>query len=167
MIRAGWPAAFSVVAVTLFAACGDREPTESPADRAQREAAYRQACASTALSRSALDDLATVESVLPNTTPGDPLAELSQQAALAAYDFARAYQRHAEMRALTYVYVDSAINHSRTDADSVRMMERSAQFAITLPAEGTIEANVILRYQNNLTAILDNPDHPCNWDFPF
>lgn len=150
-----------------FLGCGDA-PALDEARLAERESAYRRACVSRALVETAVDDRETLEeSFLAARDPSDPLGEVTRHAAVAALEFNRAYIDHAELRATALAYLDSAFRAAPTPADSLRYLRHSAAFAITLPQEGTIEANVLSSYQANFNAVLADEDHPCNWDFPF
>ena len=162
-----WAGMLSIAGV--LGACAETDRQDSPEVRFEREAAYRQACVAQLLAQRAADDLTVVQAALPadDATPSDPLAGLARQASLAAYEFALAYQRHADLRATAYAFMDSAVNRAETSADSVRYIERASAFSINAPSEGTMEATVITRYQENIAAMLANADHPCNWDFPF
>jgi hypothetical protein len=151
----------------LVAACSDRPLAESPEVRFEREVAYRQACVARVLAQGAEEDLRVVEAALPADTPTDAVGQITQRATMAAFEFARAYQLHADLRATAYALVDSATNHADTSADSARYLERAGALSINLPLTGTLEANVLERYQNNMAAMLSNLDHPCNWDIPF
>ncbi len=150
------------------AGCGDRGPRgESPEVRLQREGAFRQACAARLLAQRADSDLQLLESSYATVDPADPVAEISRRATLSAIEFSRAYQRHAELRVSAYAYLDSAVNHAASAADSARYIQRAGSFSPRFPAEGSIEGNVLSSYQANLLALLENVNHPCNWDFPF
>ncbi|HUE95065.1 MAG TPA: hypothetical protein VMN39_00305, partial [Longimicrobiaceae bacterium] len=81
--------------------------------------------------------------------------------------FTRAYHAHAELRAVAYAHLDSAVNHASTSADSARYLERAAAITVRLPQPGTVEGNVITSYTTNLTTMLRDGNHPCNWDIPF
>lgn len=162
-------ACFGLMAVAVVAtACGDTDTRpESPLVRAEREAAYRQACAARLLAEEAEDDLQVLEETLAALDPSEPATQLGRQTTMAALGFARAYERHADLRRTAYAYMDSAVNHAATSADSARYIERAGAFSIRSPEEGTVEANVLASYQADLSAVLENANHPCNWDFPF
>jgi hypothetical protein len=167
MNRSYW---MPLLLATLFASgCGDRAPRPEPPEiRFERVAAYRQACVSRILLTSAAEDLETLSEAARNVDAADPLGEFSRRATAAALTFAEAYHRHAELRALAYAQLDSAVNHAATAADSIRHLERASAFSsVRVPAEGTVEANVFISYQEGFGGLLGNPDHPCNWDIPF
>lgn len=152
----------------LGASCDDpAQRPESPAARFERESAYRQVCAAEVLARTSEERLLTLESTLETLDPSDPLSDLNRRVTTAALGFARAYERHAELRYGAYAYMDSAVNHAATTADSARYISRASAFSIRAPEEGTVEANVFEQYQADLVAILSNENHTCNWDFPF
>jgi hypothetical protein len=157
----------AALGILLLTACADRPTAESPQVRFEKEAAYRQACAADVLARRAEDDLLVIQNAFPPENATDPVSEISRQAARAALDFARAYQRHAMLRATAYAYLDSAVNHAKTTADSARFVERSASITISTPVPGTLEENVIVKYQEDFSALLADQNHPCNWNFPF
>jgi hypothetical protein len=164
-ISTGWLLAGVAVSVV---ACADRaRGPESVEVRFERVAAYRQACAARVLAERAQDDLETLTGTFDALDPDDPISQIASRTTGAALSFGRAYNDHAQLRATAYAYLDSAVNHSATAADSVRYIDRAGRFSIRLPAEGTVEANVFTNYQENLAALLSNPDHPCNWDIPF
>ena len=142
------------------------ERAETPETLNERRAAYRQACVAEALATQAADDIATIEGVLANIDTTNPLAEVNRMASAAALEFARAYEAHANLRRSAYAYMDSAVSHSRTTADSARFLERASSFTIRSPGAGTVEENVLVSYQADFTAMLQNGDHPCNWDLP-
>lgn len=159
--------AFLIVAALLAAGCsetGDREA--SPEVLNERRAAYRQACAASELAEIAGEDLLTLEQVAGNPS-SDPLAALQRGAATAAVQYSRTYQGHADLREAAYAYLDSAANHSATPADSVRYHDRSNAFIVRLPVSGSVEENVFRSYQQKLVTLLQDGDHPCNWDLPF
>ncbi len=148
-----------VTSVIALAACA--EDSVDPAVRGQREAAYRQACVARVLADRAESDLETMNAALQSDD------EFTRMAASAAVAFNGAYLRHAEIRLSAYAHLDSAVNHARTPADSMAYSARALSFSIVPPAEGSLEANVITNYDGNLRALLFDPNHPCNWDFPF
>jgi hypothetical protein len=151
--------------LAFVASCGDQG--EAPEVRAQRESVHRQACVAGVLAERADDNVRTLVEALSSSDPADPIAQITRRATESALDFARAYQRHAELRVGAYGYLDSAVNRSKTPADSARYADRASSFLIRIPAEGTVEANVMNSYQNDFLALLSDPNHPCNWDFPF
>jgi hypothetical protein len=156
-----------VFLAVIASACDARTPSgDAPELRHQRLAAFRQACAARDLLLRAEDDMYTLGAVLAGVEATDD-PPLGRGFAHATYEFARAFHQHAELRARAYAYLDSAVNHSASPTDSVRYIERAATFTIRLPAGGTVEANVLDRYQRELTATLADADHRCNWDLPF
>jgi hypothetical protein len=161
-------AAALALIVAGLASCREEAPrAPSPAALAQREAAYRQACVAGELAAVAEEDLEVLEALVESLDPADPAGELGLRTTFAAFDFARAYHGHAELRARAYAYLDSAVNHAATTADSARYIERAGAFSIRRPEEGTVEANVLTAYQANFSERLADDDHPCNWDLPF
>ncbi len=163
--RSGATVAVALVSLAFAAACGDQG--ESPEVRAQRESTHRQACVAAVLAERADDNVRTLNDAIAGGDPSDPVVQITQRATASALAFARAYQRHSELRVGAYAYLDSAVNRARTPADSVRYVERASSFLVRFPAEGTVEANVLNSYQNDFLALLSDPNHPCNWDFPF
>jgi len=145
--------------MVLASACGDSG--EDPAVRSRREAAYRQACAATVLAERAESDFETMNLALLSSD------DFTRMATAVAMDFNRAYLRHAEIRRSAYAHQDSAVNHASSSADSAAYAQRALSFSIAVPDEGTLEANVITNYDANLRALLLDPNHACNWDFPF
>ena len=136
-----------------LAACGESEP-EAPNETSQaQQSAARHACAAERLSADAADDLQTLES-----TRG-----AGGGAASAATTFARAYAQHAQLRAAAYAQTDSALNHSTSAQDSTARLQAAEQFEIRNPQPGSLEANVMTSFDEKLSAVLADADHPCNW----
>jgi hypothetical protein len=154
-------------ALCFLVACKDTPRQESPEVRFEREAAYRQACVARALAQRATDDLQILTAATESFTLGDSASILSRDATNAAVEFARAFQRHAEFRLGAYAYLDSAVNHSTSAADSVRYLERASSFSIRSPEQGTVEANVLESYQQKIADMLADQNNQCNWDIPF
>jgi hypothetical protein len=152
------------VATLVVAACDDAPAPPTAEQLAERDLAFRYACAATDILRTSADNLATIEGAYASADPADPLAMITQRATVAALEYARAYDAHARLRAGAFTHMDSAVNHSPTRADSTRYMERAASFAIRTPEEGTVEGNVLASYQTEVLAILNDEDHRCNWD---
>ncbi len=157
--------ALALTSLAVVAACGDRG--EPPEARAQRESVHRQACVANVLADRANDNVQTLNDALAGADPSDPVGQITRQATASALEFARAYQRHSELRLGAYSYLDSAVNRANTAADSARYAERASSFLVRIPADGTVEANVLNSYQNDFLVLLSDPNHPCNWDFPF
>ncbi len=144
-------------------ACGDEGAagTIPEAVVQQRTMAFRQACAAKEIEATAEENLALLESVTLSSGEEGLAATHS-----AATGFARGYHRHAELRYALFAMIDSAFNHARTPADSVRFEERANAFSVRSPSPGTVEANVMESYETDLVQILADADHPCNWNFP-
>lgn len=159
--------ALFLMLLVVIGGCADTGEEIPPEVRAEREISYRRACIARELVARAEDDVEVLAETLGNVDPADPLAAVTRSASEAALEFARAYGRHAELRASAYDLVNSAVNQSETSADSARLIEQAQNFSITIPAEGTVEANVLASYQTNLNTMLADEDHPCNWDIPF
>jgi hypothetical protein len=157
-------AAPAVALAVLLCGCGDSNDGPTPEQLAERGQAFRDACASISILRTAADDLAVIEAAFATVDPSDAGAVFGQRAAAAAHDYSRAYLAHAELRAGALTSLDSAVNHSRTPADSIRFTERAASYILRTPLSGTIEANVLTSYDAALVEILADPDHRCNWD---
>jgi hypothetical protein len=153
---------FGLVALT---ACGDSgEPT--PEQLADRQEAYRLACATGELLSRADADIPVVEGAVESFDPQDMLNAVNRRAAASVLEFARAYQQHAQLRAGAYALLDSAVNHAASTGDSIRYVERASAFSLRFPDDGTIESNVLTRYQTDLAVLMADQNHPCNWDFP-
>jgi hypothetical protein len=156
-----------ILLILLLGGCRDEVAREaSEAVRTEREIAYRQACAANVIARDAEENLEILEATFAITGQSSDGA-ISQQTTSALVAYSRAYQQHAELRASAYAYLDSAVNHSSSTADSARYMTRAASFSIRTPTAGTVEANVMTAYANSLYSLLSDNNHRCNWDFPF
>jgi hypothetical protein len=153
--------AFLIGLATLLLGCGEESDEVPVSVRLERATAFRQACASAELLRTAQDDVATLESMAAVAASDNPTSP-----ARATLQFARVFHRHAELRAGAYALLDSAARHSPTPADSQRFIQRAAAYSITYPAPGSVEDNVIRSYETKLGAILSDNDHRCNWDIP-
>lgn len=152
----------TLIALSTVAACGDSEsgarvPTEIIL---QRATAFRQACAARQIEKTAAENLELLESSFGDASDG--MASIRD----AATGFARGYHRHAELRHALYALVDSAVNHARSAADSLRYEERANSFVVRVPAAGTVEANVMDAYERDFSSILADDDDPCNWNIP-
>ena len=158
-----WAAAASLLLLTLLAACDDGAGEPSEARVANRGPA-RAACITRLLAERARTDLAALDSVFPDPSAADPTARIRLQAARAAYEYARAYDQLAGLRASAAAYVDSAVNYSRTPADSARYAQLASGFRIRSPEPGTVEANVAESYARSFVALANDEDHRCNWD---
>ena len=151
----------------VLGGCGDADVDEVPPDvLLERASAFRQACASQEIAATAQENLEMLESTTalmqqPDTIPG-PGAPLS----VAAVEFSRAYVRHAELRSTVYAFLDSAVKHAERSEDSTRYVQRANAFTIRPPDPGTVEANVIESFEENIIRILADDDHRCNWDIP-
>src|SRR5690606_19672428 len=119
------------------------------------------------LAARARDDEETLEATAAAVDPSTPPEQMALTARGAVLAFARAYRQHADLRASAYAYVDSAVNHSVSPADSARYMQVASRFTIRTPMEGTVETNVMQNFERKRAEILTNADHPCNWDLPF
>jgi hypothetical protein len=82
----------------------------------------------------------------------------------AAMEFARAYHAHAQLRATELAYADSAVNHARSSADSLRYEQAASAFLPRAPEPGTLEGNVADAWLRDFTTIGADEDHRCNWD---
>lgn len=147
--------------------CADAEEEPPPVSFENRRFAYQQACVARVLAAEATDDIATLEEVTAAADPDDPVGALSARASGVALEFARAYQRHAELREAAYAMVDSAVNYSATPADSARYAERGSRYTIRVPEPESVEENVLRGYQRDYEALMRDQDHPCYWDLPF
>lgn len=160
--------ATALAAALLLGGCDrPQERPLTPEILNERRVAYRQACAAREIANRSVEDIATLEEVLTTTDPSQPLAEINQIASAAALQFARAYNAHAELRHAVYAHLDSAVNQAATRADSARYVEQAGAFTVRSPQPGSVEENVFRSYQTNFVTLLQNPDHPCNWDLPF
>ncbi|HUE95932.1 MAG TPA: hypothetical protein VMN39_04705 [Longimicrobiaceae bacterium] len=145
--------------------CGDGAREASPEVMERREMTYRVACASRHLVAEATENEQMLEATLANADSSSVEGQLTVRTSV--LDFARAYGHHADLRAGVYAYLDSAVNHAATPADSARYAQRAGAFSTRRPTAGSIEENVIASYDRNIGAVLANEDHPCNWDLPF
>ena len=156
----------AVFGLLCVGGCGDQEREVTPEQRAERESAFREACAAQALAVSADESLATIQSTLLTLDPGDPTMSVSRAATEAAMEYSVAYQNHAALRLGAFAHLDSAVNTASTTADSARYIERAGSFTIRNPDAGTLEANVSNAYQAAFIEVLGDPNHPCNWNTP-
>lgn len=155
--------AMTVLAGSI-AAC-DRGGSDLPPEVARaREQAARRSCVAEEMLRRASSDVADLQDAVQGSSGETPGAELTRRAGSAALQFARAYQQHAELRAAGYAHVDSALSYSRRAADSVQHLQMAQRLSIRSPEAETIEANVIAAYDRDFASLLDDADHPCNWD---
>ena len=156
-------ALLGILLAAPLAGCGGGDAPDTLPDAVlqQRTMAYRQACAAKEIEVTAEENLVILESIVPES--GDEGLASTRDAATG---FARGYHRHAELRYALYAMVDSAVNHARTPADSVRFEERANSFTVRSPAAGTVEANAMESYDMEFRMILADADHPCNWNIP-
>ena len=157
----------ALIALVALQGCSGDSDEPSPEALENKEFAYRQACVARELVASGVDELQTLESVIANSDPDDPIGALNIRATAAAVEFARAYLNHAELRSGAYALVDSAVNHSASRADSAAYADRSNQYTIRAPNPETVENNVIADYQRDFATLFADEDHPCYWDLPF
>jgi hypothetical protein len=157
----------SAALALVLSGCGDRDRPVTPEQMAEREAAFRQACAAQELALAADENLATIQTSLLTLDPKDPASAVSRAATEAAIQYSTAYQGHAALQLGAYAHLDSAVNNATTTADSARYIERAGSFTIRNPEAGTLEANVINAYQADFLQLLEDPNHRCNWDTPF
>jgi hypothetical protein len=150
--------AATIPALLLAAAC-DRG--ESPEIRAQREAAFRQACASRTLALQAEGDYEMIAAGLQSEDA------LTRMATTAAIGFNQAYLNHANIRYAAYAHLDSAVNYAKTPTDSAAYIARALSFGVASPETGSLEESVINDYDGKLQRLLMDRNHQCNWDFPF
>lgn len=151
----------------LTVACGDRPSAVPPQVQAQRIDAHRAACITREIHAEADEDEIIIEETILAANPDTPEGQLTMMTSSAVLAYAVAFNRHADLRASAYAYVDSAFNHSATPADSARYMARADAMVVRTPAEGTLEANVLVSFERKFNEMLANGDHPCNWDLPF
>lgn len=157
----------SIALVVLGLAAGgcEREAPAVPEELAvARQQAARGACVAAELLRRASDDVTSLEETLASTSATGPAAEVTRQAGTAALQFARAYEQHAELRAVRAAHLDSAFNYAQRAADSIQHAEWAQRIAIRAPESGTLEANVFTAYEQDFRSLFQDPDHPCNWD---
>ena len=136
----------TLAAVT--AACAGDAPGPTTDQLEARELTARSACIAERLTQRAEEELRTLEEL---------------QMAAGPLGFQRAYQQHAELRQRTLALADSALNHARSPADSAALDSASRAVRLRLPEPGSVEENVIRSYENNFLDILNDTDHPCNW----
>lgn len=167
-MRTRYPGLSVALALTILAgsvAGCERGGPEPPAEVTRaREQAARRSCVAEEMLRRASSDVADVQDAVQGSGGDTPGAELTRRAGAAALQFARAYQQHAELRAAGYAHVDSALSYSRRAADSVQHVQMAQQLSIRRPEAETIEANVIAAYDRDFTSLLNDADHPCNWE---
>lgn len=148
----------------IISACRT-EPAGVPPEVAQaRFEAARDACISAEILSLAQENLSTLAQMHGLDDPGADPQDLPPGPASAAYQYARIYDHHAELRHAAYAHADSALNRSRTPADSARHTRILAGLAVSPPVPGSIEANVAAAYSQVHAAIQNDEDHPCNWD---
>jgi hypothetical protein len=142
--------------LAALAGCDPRAVREeAPEVAAAREEVARNACIAAALTERAHDTLETLQAFGDAEERGAPAAALQ---------FARGYAHHAELRQAVAARVDSAVNHARTPADSVRYAEAAIRFIPSPPEPQTLEANVSAAYNRDFHEIRADEDHRCNWD---
>jgi len=151
------PAVLILSCLLLVAACREPEPAPNVHPTTAREAA-RMACATEYLLERAREDLATLTEALPGAGE-DAGARTGGASALLV--FSRAYLQYAEVAAGRYTHLGTALN-ARTREDSAYHVQRAAEYALSPPADDTLEGNVALAYGRNVSAVLDDPEHPCN-----
>ncbi|CAN5773082.1 hypothetical protein BH23GEM3_BH23GEM3_03880 [soil metagenome] len=150
------PTLLALLAVATACERGSRvEPAEVTA---ARQEAARTACISAAIARRAQENLDAFD-VLDPAGGEDAIGPMRAAAA-----FARAFAQHAQLRATAFAYTDSAANHARSGADSVRYMETAVSFAPRSPERETVEGNVAAAYARDHAALRADEDHRCNWD---
>jgi hypothetical protein len=130
----------------------ERSSRAEPAE-ARREAA-RNACAAAELIARSHDNYQTLAALAETGSVGP---------ANAALEFTRVYANHAALRGAAFARVDSAANHARTTADSIRYMEAAVSFLPGRPEPESMEANVVAAYNRDFVEIRDDGDHRCNW----
>ena len=141
-----------MLAVLLFAACGTFDQ-ETPEARERRQMIARDACIHDALASHGRATLREMERMLGATGPG---------AGTAVMEYTRAYTEYSGLRATQMAYVDSAVNHSRARADSVRYARTAREYASSPPEPGTLEANVAGAFARDLTLLRADTTHLCN-----
>jgi hypothetical protein len=147
-----WKSTIPIIAI--LAACEIPDGEEAVSETELRQAAAaRNYCVGETLARTAREDLALLETTLTDA----PAVAASVTA------FARAFLQHAELRETVFALEDSAYNHAATPADSTRYAQQADQFEVTLPEEGTLEANVMADYDRKANEILADTLHVCHW----
>lgn len=141
-------ASLALLLLFLVVSCATDADGVSEEQLRQQSAAARDACIAERLFLRAQDELET-------------LAQL--QVGPAPLGFQQAYTQHAELRFTSLALLDSAYNHARDPADSSRYETASRGYEIRLPEAGSVEDNVLRSYENNFFQILEDEDHPCNW----
>lgn len=134
--------------VFVVASCASDDDGPSAAQLEQQNAAARDACIAERLLLRAQDELQTL---------------VDLQVGPAPLAFQQAYTQHADLRHTSLALLDSAYNHARSPADSTRYADASRGYEIRLPEAGSVEDNVLRSYETNFFQILDDEDHPCNW----
>ncbi len=158
-------AALAAMAAVLVALAGcdaaeqpQRRAVTTPDEPARVACVSRELVARAEDNRLSLDQLAGAD-----TVDADPVQALSQRAARSAFEFARAYEHLATVRATRAAYMDSSLNHAATAADSGRYASLAAQSRLQPPEPGTVEANVTDAYMRDFAVLFNDSDHPCNW----
>jgi hypothetical protein len=82
----------------------------------------------------------------------------------AVFEWARAYDQHAQLHYAAFAHADSALNHARTSADSARYIQTGQAFLPRRPEPGTLEENVAAAWIRDFATIHENEDHRCHWD---
>ncbi len=155
----------AALALLLLTACTEEREGPSPEVVRMREDAARDACISRELYARAEESFTTLAELHGIEDPAvDPAEVLPPGAVRAAYLYAQVYRHHAELRRAAFAHLDSAFNHVRSPADSLRHLQAAANLAPPPPEPGTLEANVTTAYARDHTAIRQDADHRCNWD---
>lgn len=139
---------FAGAILLTAAACAADDTGPTPEQLEARDLAARSACVAERIAQRADEELRTLEEL--QMAPG-PLG------------FQRAYLQHAQLRLRTLALADSALNHARSSADSVTLDSASRAVRLRLPEPGSVEENVIRSYENNFLTLINDEDHPCNW----
>ena len=156
-------AALGAVFVAL-AACDaadqpQRRTVTTPDEPARVACVSRELVTRAQENRLSLDELAGTG----DTADVDLSQDLTRRAARSAFEFSRAYEHLATVRAARAAYMDSALNHAATATDSSRYSSLAAQSRLQPPEPGTLEANVNDAYMRDFAVLFNDSDHPCNW----
>jgi hypothetical protein len=142
----------------LLVACDRGGTTDEPPEVSEaRRVAAREACIAGALLERSYESVDALLLLQPDDVPAGG-------AAGAAIEFARAYLQNAELHYVALAYADSAANHARTPADSVRYLQAGQGFVPRRPEIGTVEGNVAAAWLRDFATILADEDHRCHWD---
>jgi hypothetical protein len=140
----------AAAAALLLAGCADRGRT------AARQLVRRNSCVAAELALDAKERLASLDTAVAGAR-GTPM----EQVTVASHSFAAAYRQWADAVSQSASLADSAaFAHSRQD--SLRFARQAEEARPRPVARGTVEANAVASYDQDVARAFANPDHPCN-----